>query len=217
MREGLRGMLWADLSSEYDARFLEAYLADGALPLGALFRSTLARWARDEAEHQVGFELVYQATFCEPQGELEARLATRRAGVDFAPLEHLLVDEFHLTCLLAYDELATVRAYRANLPRYALLGPEVLRFVQSVTADEGKHYAAFLHVARTEHPQRLAEGAEIVTRIRGTEGLAYANTFLLDHDDADPVWSDAIFDDAARILTRALASGARRHRDSQGS
>ena len=46
----------------------------------------------------------------------------RRA--DFGPIAHLFRDEFTILCLGAYDELATVRAYRANLPKYEKLGPE---------------------------------------------------------------------------------------------
>lgn len=209
-RRGLRAMLWADLSSEYDARFLKDHLETEGVALGEGFRRALAVWAEDEQEHCAGFREVYHAAFGTPLPQLDAELARRASEVDFAPIAHLMEDEFSIACLFAYDELATVRAYRANRERYELLGKELVQFVAEVTADEGRHFAAFLRLLRDEHTSRLVDAPAVIDRIRASEGVAYANTFVLDHDEDDPVWTAEIFDDAARVLRTHLASFARR-------
>lgn len=198
----LEPILWADLVSEYDARFLGEYLRRVERPFSPGFRLRVQSWEADEALHCEGFRSIWRAFAGTPRAELEERLAARATAVDFAPLAELFEDEFAIACLFAYDELATVRAYRLNLARYAWLGPELLAFVRVVTADEGRHYRSFVDLLRGEHAHRRGDVARVVERIRGTEGVPYANTFVLDHDDE--VWEESVFDDAARILRRVL-------------
>lgn len=202
-RKELQEILWADLFSEYDARYLSAYVRTLHAPLGQHFWACEEQWGRDEELHYLGFRSVYSAAFGRSFESLELELAARAAQVDFEPIADLFEDEFSTTCLLAYDELATVRAYRASFDQYALLGPEMMKFVRKVTADEGRHFRNFMKLLREEHSGRLDELPAIIQRIRSREGQAYGNTFVLDHDDG--VWSDAIFDDAAAVLLRRLS------------
>ena len=201
-REELETTLLWDVRSEFDARFLGAHARASGIEWSAEFRRALAGWEGDEEVHYLWFRHAYLAAFPEREPDLARDLATREEGVDFGPLEHLMQDELTLLCLLAYDELATVGAFRAARGRYALLGPKMSRLVERVIGDEGRHYASFLGVIRKEHVGRVAEAREAVRRVLAVEGLPYANTFVLDHDDA--IWSEAIFERARRTLLRAL-------------
>ena len=202
-REALAEPLWADVFSEYDARLLAAHLGRLGLPFTEAFRSCVHHWAADEELHHRGFLHAYAALTGRPTRALEAELEGRGATVDFGPLEPLFEDELSITCLFAYDELATVDAYLAGRAAHARLGPELERFARVVTADEGRHFRNFLKLVRQEHGERLDEVPGIVARIRGLEGTRYAATFVLDHDD--DVWSEGLFDRAAGRLCRHLA------------
>ena len=200
----LEAILAADVESEYDARFLAAHLRRRLPSMSPAFRRALETWERDEELHYTGFAVIYRAAFDRSIAAHAERMAARADGVDFEPLGHLIEDEFAVLCLLAYDELATVRAYRAHRDDYPLLGEAATQFVAEVTADEGRHAANFMRLLRVEHAHRLGEVRRHVERIRAAEGTTYANTFVLDHD-GDDVWSDAIFDEAAELLVRRLA------------
>ena len=107
-----------------------------------------------------------------------------------------------------------MRAYEANLQHYDRLGSEFRRFIRAVIADESWHYARFLETAVSEHPHRLRDAPAVVARVRASEGVTYAGTLVLDHDD--PVFTQAIFDQAQLILERQLrraAEGIERSRD----
>ena len=192
LRAKLRAALWDDMVTEYDARFLVAYLERSPLCFSALFREMLERWEEDEVRHHRSFRRIYEGCFGDPGAELEERRS------DFAAIAHLFEGEFEILCLLAYDELATLRGYRGNLPLYDLLGTGLGSFVRRVIGDEARHYAGFRAVLLAEHAHRLGEVSEVVARVRAAEGLPYQATFVLDHDD--PVYGDHIFDDAARVL-----------------
>jgi hypothetical protein len=202
-RAALDTTLRADLVSEFDARYLAAHLDGLGLDFTPTFRKALASWSRDESLHCLGFSYAYAALHGREQSTVLEELDARAAEVDFGPLAHLFQDEFSIACLIAYDEIATVSAYRANAPQYAWLGPEFTAFTRQVTGDEGQHCGSFLHVLKTEHAHRLAEVDSAVDRIHGAEGIQYRNTFVLDHDD--DVWSHGIFDEAARLVRRHLA------------
>jgi len=202
-REKLRELLYFDMTSEFDARFFSAHVRALGLDLGDDFLAFEGAWARDEALHCEGFRRVNRLLF----GWTDARFAELdRRRPDFAPLAHLFTDEFSIACLGAYDELATVRAYRSSLAWYDLLGPAFARFVRRVTADEGWHYSGFLRVLRRRHRHRFAEAPAVVAAIRASEGTPYACTFVLDHDDA--VWSESMFDEASAVLLRHLGAQA---------
>ena len=196
LQERARITLWDDVTSEYDARLLSRHLGRLDLDLSPAFRAAERLWARDEASHSEGFLALYEALF-DPGSRRARQLEARRA--DFRPLSHLFEDEFSILVLLAYDELATVRAFTANLPLYDGLGRAAGRFVRRVIADEAWHYSKFLAVAREGHAHRLPEAAGHVERVRAAEGGPYLNTFVLDHE-GDGVWNDEIYDRAAEVL-----------------
>ncbi len=210
VRKQLEAVLYLDMTSEYDARHYSAYVHSLDLEFTPAFLEMEREWAVDEELHFEGFRRVHEHGFgwgTERFEELEARTP------DFAPLAHLFADEFHICCLGAYDELATVRAYRANLPLYDRLGPEFGRFLRRVVADEGRHFARFLRVLRQEHAHRAGEGASVLAKLRAADAIPYAQTFVLDHDDE--VWTEAMFEEAAAVLGRRLSSMNERARPAQ--
>lgn len=194
--EKLRAALCDDMVTEYDARFLVDYLEQSPLRFSPLFRETLERWEEDEVRHHRSFRRIYESCFGAAESVLQDRYS------DFSAIAHLFEGEFEILCLLAYDELATLRGYRGNLPLYDLLGHGLGSFVRRVIGDEARHYAGFRAVLLAEHAHRLGEVAGVVARVRTTEGLPYRATFVLDHDD--PVYGDHIFDDAARVLVEQM-------------
>ena len=195
-RDALRELLWDDMVTEYDARFFSAHLRSLDCELSERFWAVEAEWARDEERHFAQFARVNERLFPFDRQQLAGR------APDFTPLRALFEDEFAILCLGAYDELVTVQAYRANLRHYDRLGPEMGRYARSVIADEAWHYARFLDILRTEHRARLSRAPDIVARIRQSEGLPYAATFVLDHDDA--IFTEVLYDRAARTLLTQL-------------
>ena len=199
-RVRLRQLLWWDMSSEYDARFLSAYVEERGLELSQAFRSMHAAWAREEELHYAVVRRVREALFGWSEQE-RADFAARRA--DFAPLAHLFADEFSITVLIAYDELCTVRGYQANLPLYDRLGPEFGAFLRRVIADEALHYKRALDVIAAEHRHRLPELPALLERIRAAEDLPYGNTFVMDHQD--DIYTEAVSDRAVKVLLAQAA------------
>ncbi len=196
-RARLLAALRDDMVTEYDARFLVEYLDGLEIPLSDEFRGVLARWYRDEVRHFSSFRCVVEALVGEDaEPDLNARTP------DFAKVAHLFESEFEILCLLAYDELATLRGYRGNLPLYDLLGAPLGDLVRRVIGDEAGHYAGFRALLIEKHAHRLDEVEDVVRIIRASEGTPYQATFVLDHDD--PVYGDHIFDDAARVLVAQM-------------
>jgi hypothetical protein len=195
-RAALQPVLWDDVVSEYDARFFSAHLRTLDWPLSERFWEVEAEWARDEERHFTQFARVTERLFPFDRAVLEKRCP------DFGPLEELFGDEFAILCLGAYDELVTVQAYRKNLVYYDSLGLEMGRYARSVIADEAWHYARFLEILRSEHAQEMARAPEVVARIRRCEGISYAATFVLDHDDR--VFTKEMYDGAVRVLLAQL-------------
>ncbi|MDG2308052.1 MAG: hypothetical protein P8R42_26035 [Candidatus Binatia bacterium] len=193
VRPRLLAALRDDMVTEYDARFLVDYLERLDVPLCDEFRGMLTRWYADEVRHFSSFRCVVETLLGEnATDELEARRP------DFGAVAHLFRGEFEILCLLAYDELATLRGYRGNLPMYDLLGERLGALVRRVIGDEAGHYAGFRALLIEKHGHRLDEVEDVVREIRSSEGTPYQATFVLDHDD--PVYGDHIFDDAARVL-----------------
>jgi hypothetical protein len=202
--DSLRDVLWHDMVSEYDARHLSRFYREAGPPLSDAFFAVEADWAGDEDYHFQGFLAVNRFLFGFDEDELAER------GCDFAPMAHLLEDEFSLCVLGAYDEAATVFAYQAYAPLYAHLGPEFMAFMRRVIADEGRHYHSFLVLARDGFPERVGECEAVLDRIQACETGEYRGTFLLDHDD--PVFGEEIFARARALVRRALRPAV--HRDS---
>lgn len=201
VRQQLEASLRDDMVTEYDARFLVEYLESLDVPLSAGFEACLSAWYQDEVRHFSSFRCIVETCLGDAAPELEARRP------DFSGVRHLFQGEFEILCLLAYDELATLRGYRGNLPLYDLLGDALGAFVRRVIGDEAGHYAGFRALLIEKHGDRLHEVEDVVRSIRATEGTPYKATFVLDHDD--PVYGDHIFDEAARVLVTQM----RRERD----
>ena len=201
-RRCLEALVYADVFSEYDARHLSTFVRTLDVELTDHFWACERHWKRDEELHYLGFRAAYGALVDRAVEDIDAELGRRRYAVDFGPIADLFEDELAIACLMAYDELATVRAYRSGFERYARLGPELSPSVRQVTADELRHFRNFVKLVRQEHAHRLDEVGAGIDRIRAREGTAYANTFVLDHDD--DVWSESIFDEAAQLLRRRL-------------
>lgn len=202
LRAQARTTLHDDVTSEFDARFFDEYVRARLPRMSTEFAAILTEWSRDEAHHYSAFRTIYEAAFPNETGAFEG---LRGRQPDFTLLEHLFDDEFQVLVLLAYDELGTVRAFQENFPLYDAMGAGVGRVVRRVVADEARHYASFLQVLRSRHSHRFGEAAEAVQRVRAAEEHPYRSTFVLDHD-GDAVWSDAICDRAARVLTEQLDS-----------
>lgn len=200
--ERLRRILWEDVTSEFDERFLTSYLESSGLEFTEAFRRTIHSWSFEERRHHEGFRAVYARHFGS-ESEVQERLAERTP--DFTGFEALLGDEFRIACLAAYDEYATVRVYTRYLEYYDLLGPEFGHFVRRVIRDEAHHYANFMATASSEFPDRRVEVPKILDEIRALEGKPYRATFLLDHDD--PVFSSQILARAEQALLRHLGAG----------
>ncbi len=198
----LESTLRLDVESEFDARFLAGHLAKQSWAMCPAFEQALDQWLVEENLHQKLFLQVYGAAFPDKFEGLKRDLMERDHGVAFEPIQHLMGSEFEVLCLLSYDELATVKAYRALLPQYRLLGPSMSPLLDLVVRDEGQHYAIFARILRTEYPTRLSEAADQIDKIRSNEGTPYGNTFVLDHDCDD--WTDSIFDETVVQLKRAL-------------
>jgi len=197
----LRPILVHDMETEYDGRFLMAHVRGLPIELTPPARAAFAEWASDEERHFEGFRAALERLFGEGV-EREVAALGRRVP-DFEPLAEVFEDEFLILLLGAYDELCTVRAYRANLPLYDRLGPAFGRFLRRVIADEARHYALFLGALRERHTRRRGEAADAIDRVRALEGTPYAQTFFLDHDDGE-LFDDHVCDDAARVLRRHL-------------
>ena len=199
-RTTLEDVLRWDLLSEYDARFFSEHLASLDIEFTPSFLAYEREWARDEERHFEIFHATYDAIWgLSP--EFRREIETRKAN--FEPIAHLLQDEFSIACLGAYDELATVRAFSANIDNYDKLGPEFGKIIRRVIADEARHYHGFLTILRGEHAHRASEAPSVIQRIRDTEGTEYGNTFVLDHDD--PIFTDKIYDDAEAVLLKHIA------------
>ncbi len=194
-RARLRELLWVDLSSEYDARFLSDYVHGLGLPLSRAFLDMERAWAAEEDLHYRVARRVRERLFGWTEGE---RRAFEERRPDFGALAHLFADEFAITCLIAYDELCTVHGYRANLSLYDRLGPDFGRFLRRVIADEALHYKRALDVLAAGHRHRAAELPALLARIRAAETVPYRNTFVMDHDE--DIYTPAVCARAARTL-----------------
>ena len=194
----LRMVLWDDLVTEYDARLYSAFLHGSDISFTDAFRRVEKAWADDEDVHHQGFANAYRDRY--GPDDLD-QLGQRQA--DFGPIAHLFEDEFAVCVLNCYDELVTLRGYRANRHIYAPLGPDFGRFVDGVIADEARHFGNYLWVIRTCHQDRVPDAERVLDRVFESTWAEYMATFVLDHDD--PVYDDAMMREARDVLLRQVA------------
>ncbi|MFT4646824.1 MAG: hypothetical protein ACI9X4_000027 [Glaciecola sp.] len=123
-RSDLEATLRPDVQSEFDARFLAEHLAKQPWILFAPMGVVLEQWLVDEELHQLLFLQVYEAAFPARFEDLQSDLAQRHQDVAFGPLKHLMEDEFEVLCLMAYNELTTIKALPGALAAVLQTRPE---------------------------------------------------------------------------------------------
>jgi len=195
----IKAILYHDMISEYDARLFSSYIYSLDVPFSPEFSHVEALWSKDEDNHFQGFKMVNQAVFGLTDQDLK-EVYTRKANFD--PISHLLTDEFSILLVSAYDELATVRGYSADIPIYDEFDQQFSNFIRRVIADEGWHYSKFLHLIKRYHPHRLNEVNSAVKKIRESEGIPYEATFVMDH--VEDVFTSDVLDQSAEILRKHL-------------
>lgn len=106
-----KNALWTNVVTEYDARFFHRFLNQTGIALTPEFRAFQDIWQRDEQNHTQGFARLFAAFYGVSIKEIFQELEARAAAADFAPIAHLLRDEFTILAILAFDELNTTRIY----------------------------------------------------------------------------------------------------------
>lgn len=183
--EELEPSFWNFLCSEDDSRHFYRRAHDGRGRYSDALFSFLEVWREDEANHAVGFKMIYQALYGQSSEAVDARLAARRA--DFSRIEEILGDEFTMCLVLAYDELATTHAYHRDFAFYDSLGPDELKtWIRLVTSDEALHLANLVRLIGQQHRHRIPEARRALERIVEVDlrGGDYGATFVLDHSGA---------------------------------
>ena len=183
--EELRDYFWFDLCAEYDAAHLHDYLAAHENRFSPEFRRYEQVWWRDEMNHANGFRRLYSMLYGESDVAMDARLADRRPDFSVLEADGFFDDEFRLTLLFAYDELATTRAYHLDFELYREMGhPRFLAWIKATTRDESFHMQNAIALVRLLHRDRVAEiPAHVDDFVRyDLGGHRYRATFLFDHE-----------------------------------
>lgn len=201
--EAVKDILHHDMVAEYDGRRFAEYLRGVNIELNPEFSDVLNVWADDEDNHYKGFKLLNEQVFGLTPDEL---VESNNRVANFAPLTHLLEDEFSILVLSAYDELVTVKGYQANMPMYRKFGPQFESFVTQVIKDEGWHYSKFLAMIKRYNAHRVGDTASVVAKIRAAENIPYQNTFIMDHTAVEGFFTTTMFDEAATGVVRALGN-----------
>ncbi len=183
--ENFERLLSRDVFSEADAQFLYDWLlVRGVSPE---FRQMLDRWLEDELKHYQGLRRCYRAlsgvTYAEMDREAQARAQQR----NIAPIEDLLVDEFSILLLLAYDEIGSTYSYRRDLAEfYRHFGKAIARIGQHLVRDEGQHFSNAAELILALYPERLKDVEATLAKFDVREKQlartgSYHGTFFLDH------------------------------------
>ncbi len=181
-RDDVEPILWNDLCSEYDAEHFCVMLEESGLKFSDEFISFEKVWRRDEYNHYLGFRRIYSLFYREDEEAITERLKRRKP--DFTDMTEFITDEFKLCLILAYDELATTRAYGEDVPFYKSIGPDAFNvWIKNVRADEAVHYLNCIRVAQVRHHDHLSEAKDILQRILELDlnTKEYYATFILDH------------------------------------
>ena len=205
--EEQREDIWRDLYAEYDARLFLLQIRRVVPQPGANFARMIDLWWEDERRHAQGFARLHSILFGTQAIDLYDELSLRRA--DFARLDPLLVDEFSILVVLAFDELVTCSAYRRDMGFYRGLDvPALEDWIRNLIRDEARHYANAVKVLRHDYRARLAEAPPLIDRLVAldSEPAPYAATFILDHFDEN--YGPALLQKCAAELKRVLASAA---------
>ncbi|RED44687.1 hypothetical protein [Aestuariispira insulae] len=201
-RAELHEYIWDTAETEYDARFLFAYLQKMRPHFSDRFWRYLENWRDDEEQHYLGFRHLYCIVFDYEPAEFDRKMSGR--SPDFSDLAPFLEDEFTLSTVIAFDELVTTRVYKKEYALYDRLGAAgVSQFLRDVARDEAAHYRDALAIVRECHADRLHEVRAVLDKILEKESIKreYRSTFLLDHTDSD-LYSGNLLEDCAHLICR---------------
>lgn len=180
-RAALHDSLWHSLTTEYDARHLSAYLRQQAIPLSPAFWAMERAWAEDEQNHCLALSWLYSRLYGVAEPLITDHLRTRQP--DFSLLSPLLRDEFRLCVVLAFDELASTRAYARDVATYAQLGAPAATLLRYAARDEMLHCCNAVDVLVSQHGLRLPEIGPVIDEVIAHDTspqFSYRATFLLD-------------------------------------
>jgi hypothetical protein len=208
-REALEPYLWADVASEYDSRHLSEEIARRSDRWTTEFLLFWEAWLADEYNHFRGFQRLYSLIYGESEESIERRLALRTP--DFSRIGAFIEDEFKLCLVIAYDEIATTRAYAADAEFYTSLGPPALKeWQRRLTADEALHYRNLLEILKLRHAHRADEADAVLEEIFSVDrSSGYTATFVLDHDFHVDQFSEPLLRRCINIIKDKLAVAAR--------
>ena len=196
---GFRDNLWDEICTEFDARRLAEYVRHAHLPLSDEFRSFEACWLADENAHYLGFRRLYSTLYRVPEADLAARVERRPSS--FPAAARFLGDEFRLALLLAYDEIATAKAYARDFAIYDGLGdPNVSAWIRLVCRDESYHCQQAVQILKRRYRARLDEVPHVLEAltVASVGSTEYEGSFVLDHQHYPPV----LIESARRAVLR---------------
>ena len=140
-------------------------------------------WRSDEWNHYQGFLTIYAILYNQPEDEVVKLLRQREPN--FVPVSRFLDDEFKTCVVMAYDEIATTRAYAMDYGLYDSFGdPRFNQWIKSVTRDEALHFYNCMQVIGLRHRNRIPEITSLISELIDWDlgGNSYSGTFVLDHE-----------------------------------
>lgn len=183
--ENFERLLSRDVFSEADAQFLYDWLLErGVSPA---FRAMLDCWLEDELKHYQALRRCYHALAGVSYGEMDREATLRAKKRNIEPIADLLVDEFSILLLLAYDEIGSTYSYRRDLAEfYGYFGREIAKVGQHLVRDEGQHFSNAAELILSLYPDRLKDVSATLARFDQREKQlartgSYHGTFFLDH------------------------------------
>lgn len=182
--EAERDLFWRDLYAEYDARYLYQCFLNKNPVRDPLMSELIEKWWLDEKLHAQGFAHLYAKLYNESHMDIYDRLSLRSAQANFDEIEDIVTDQFAFCLLLAFDEIATVYSYKADMPEYEAMGiPKLTRWLRNIIRDEANHFLNAISCAVHLFPERICESESIVSDIvrRDLSSQGYSATFVLDH------------------------------------
>ena len=180
--EQFRGVIWGDLCAEHDAENFCCLLEKRGGAHSPEFLAFERAWRCDEFNHYLGFRSLYFMMYGVSEATVTQNLKDRE--VNFEPLKNFLKDEFLITLTIAYDELATTRAYAVDHEMYRSFGNRAFEtWIKNVTKDEGIHFYNCLEVLKRCHSERINEIPDIVEELIkwDLQRNTYKGTFIFDH------------------------------------
>lgn len=183
--ENFERLLSRDVFSEADSQFLYDWLLErGVSPA---FREMLDAWLEDELKHYESLRRCYRALAGVSYAEMDREAEVRARARNIEPIEDLLVDEFSILLLLAYDEIGSTYSYRRDLAEfYRHFGKAIAQVGQHLVRDEGQHFSNAAELILSLYPERLTDVPATLAKFDAREKLlartgSYHGTFFLDH------------------------------------